>query len=132
MTLYHIALPEDWQASSDTGEYVASTRGATIAEVGYMHAGGSIEQVRRVAEAFYFDRPDAIVLVVDEERLAEAGLEVRLEPGDPDDARSEKFPHVYGGPIPVRVLSVATGFSLWPDSGSGQDAAGFGRNDAGA
>lgn len=57
--ILHITLPEDWAAARESGQYAASTRGATIAEVGYLHASQDAAQVRLVGGAVYADRPDA-------------------------------------------------------------------------
>ena len=103
--IYHLALPEDWATALDDGLYTVSTRGLSIEEQGYMHACGSRAQSAEVRAAFYNDRPDAFDLVLDEGELSAAGLDVRLEPGDPADPESELFPHVYGGPVPVRLMT---------------------------
>jgi hypothetical protein len=46
-----------------------------------------------------------VLLTLDEPALAAAGLRVVREPGDPSDSDSERFPHVYGGPLPVAAVS---------------------------
>lgn len=105
--ILHITLPEDWAAARESGQYAASTRGATIAEVGYLHASQDAAQVRLVGGAVYADRPDAFVVALDEEALAAAGCTVRREPGDPADPRSALFPHVYLPPDAPGALPVA-------------------------
>ena len=52
MPLQHIALESDWQAAQETGSYPVSTRGRTIAEVGFMHCSGSPAQLEGVLEHF--------------------------------------------------------------------------------
>lgn len=104
MNLQHIALESDWQAAQATGSYPVSTRGRAIAEEGFIHCSGSQEQVEGVLGRFYADVTEPLLLLtIDEELLAEHGLDVRYEPavlgGD------ELFPHVYGGELPVACVS---------------------------
>lgn len=103
--ILHITLPEDWAAARASGPYTASTRGAQLADVGFLHASDGAGQVGTVGRAVYADRPDAFVVAMDEEALADAGLTVRREPGDPRDPSSPLFPHVYGGPVPVGLMN---------------------------
>lgn len=49
MTILHLAHLSDWQAALAAGEYRTSTRGATLDDVGFLHASYP-EQVARVAE----------------------------------------------------------------------------------
>lgn len=105
MTIYHLAEHRDWDAARHSGEYGISTRGATIDEVGFLHASLDAEQVAGVLGRFYADVTDPLcVLALDEDRLSATGHVVRLEPGDPGDPASELFPHVYGGPVPVDAV----------------------------
>ncbi len=90
MTLmYHIAVAADWAQAQRDGQYTMSTRGRTLAEEGFIHAA-TAGQVTQVADAFYRDAPDLVLLVIDAERL---GPELRYEhvPGQPDP-----YPHIYG------------------------------------
>lgn len=111
MTIYHLAMQRDWDAAHDAGEYGVSTRGATIAQVGFLHGCLDADQLAGVIGRFYADVTETMcVLALDEDRLTRTGHLVRLEPADPNDAASERFPHVYGGPIPVEaVRDVLTG-----------------------
>ena len=99
--LFHIALPEDWARARREGTYDMSTRGVVVTEDGFIHASADADQVRRVGELFYHDRPDAIVLALDEESLVDAGYLVRFESAAP---HAERFPHIYGGPLDVALL----------------------------
>ena len=90
MTLiYHIAEKADWERARRDGQYTRSTRGRTLAEEGFIHAS-TAAQVPVVADAYYRDAPDLVLLVIDTERV---GPELRYEqvPGQPDP-----YPHVYG------------------------------------
>ena len=90
MTLiYHIAEAADWEQARRDGQYTMSTRGRTLAEEGFIHAS-TATQVPLVADAFYRDAPDLVLLVIDTERV---GSPIRYEqvPGQPDP-----YPHVYG------------------------------------
>lgn len=91
--LFHLALARDWADAFVTGEYRASTIGATLDEVGFIHLS-YIDQVAGVADAFYRGRDDVMLLAVDPERV---NAEVRAEPAP---GTGELFPHLYG-PLPV-------------------------------
>ena len=94
--IYHIAFPADWTAAQRDGEYLTSSRGLTLAEEGFIHAS-TAAQLAFVANAFYADVDDLLVLVVDEDRLRP---EVRYEPVPGLPA---PFPHIYG---PLNVDAV--------------------------
>ena len=90
MTLiYHIAAAADWEQALRDGQYAISTRGRSLAEEGFIHAA-TAAQVAQVADAFYRDAPDLVLLVIDTERV---GPELRYDPvpGQPDP-----YPHIYG------------------------------------
>ena len=97
--IFHLAIVTDWNAARAAGEYAVSTRGASLADVGFVHCS-TAEQWRGVRERFYADVPaaDLVLLSVDP-----TGLDVRYEPavlgGD------ELFPHVYGGDLPIGCVS---------------------------
>lgn len=105
MALLHIAEQSDWEAAQQAGVYDRSTRGVSIAQVGYLHGSATMDQVRSVLGFVYADVTEPLVLLtLDEGELAAHGLRVFLEPGDPQDPDSELFPHVYGGPVPVSAV----------------------------
>lgn len=96
--IYHIALAAEWERARRDGEYTVSTRGVTLADQGFIHAS-TAEQVAGVANAFYKDVPDnLLVLVVDAERVRP---EIRYEhvPG-----AEAPFPHIYGPLDPAAVV----------------------------
>lgn len=94
--LFHVALPEDWAAAEQSGEYPMSTRGLALADVGFVHLAYE-HQYPGVLERYYPDRPDAVLLVLDPRQL---GAEVREEAAEPD---GEVFPHLYGA-LPVDAV----------------------------
>lgn len=112
--IFHMTTPDVWAQARERGVYSASTRGATIADEGFMHASSDGRQCEMVAGFVYADEPDAFVCSLDEAKLADAGFEIRFEPGDPSDPESEKFPHVYGGDIPVELFHPVADSSAEP------------------
>lgn len=102
-TVWHIALRDDWEAAEPSGSYAVSTRGRSLAEVGFLHASFDGNQVRRIAEAVYADAVPLALLEISVPGLAEAGIEVRSVPADPADPGSEQFPHIYGA-LPVAAV----------------------------
>ncbi|MGM7669742.1 DUF952 domain-containing protein [Microbacterium sp. A93] len=106
MLLQHIAESEEWARAREAGFYDRSTRGASIEQVGFLHASSGPDQVATVLAAVYADATEPLVLLtLDPAALYRAGLQVVLEPGDPRRPDGEWFPHVYGGPIPVAAVA---------------------------
>lgn len=110
MTLLHLALARDWDAACRRGSYGMSTLGRTIEQEGFLHACEDAQQLAGVAERFYGDVVEPLVVLhIDEGALAGHGLTVRREP--PADGVPELFPHVYGGDLPVDVVREAHPFA---------------------
>lgn len=124
--LWHLAETVHWEAARRTGCYARSTLGATVQEVGFLHASYP-EQLPGVVKAHYARCADPlVVLEIDPARLRAAGIEVRLEPGDPTDPFSPLFPHVYG-PLPVAAVTrtrPATVDRGWLDLGTWEETDG--------
>lgn len=100
--IHHIVLAREWDAAQDSGMFDRSTLNASIAEVGFLHASDSYEQASRVVRYLFGDVGEPLVLLdVDPACLAQHGLRVVHEPASPSDPSSERFPHVYGGALPV-------------------------------
>ena len=94
--LFHLALAEEWLKAQSTGAYSGSTIGRTFDQEGFVHCSFA-HQVRSVADRYYRDHDDIILLRIDPAHL---NSEVRIESSRPG---SEQFPHVYG-PIPLRAV----------------------------
>lgn len=102
MTILHLALQSDWEAALGSGEYRTSTRGATLDQVGYIHASYP-EQLTGVAEFVYAGSDAALcVLVIDERRVAAAGVRIVEE----DGGDGGLYPHIYGPLRPEFVIEV--------------------------
>jgi glutathione S-transferase len=112
--LYHLALRSEWRAAREAGVYRRSTRGLSLADVGFIHLSAA-HQVAATASRFYGDLPaaDLVLLVIDPAQLADAGEPgeagaLRWEPADPAPAGGggELFPHCYG-PLPLQAVLLA-------------------------
>jgi glutathione S-transferase len=99
--LYHLALRGEWREAKRTGAYRRSTRGQSLEAVGFVHLCYA-HQLPATYGRFYADLPagEVLLLSIDPERLAEAGLTVRPEAA-PES--SELFPHLYG-PLPLAAV----------------------------
>jgi len=95
--LYHIADRAAWTAAAAVGEYRVSTRGMTLDEQGFIHCSQR-HQLRAVAEQFYADADDLVVLVIDSARVP---APIRCEAPAPG---AEEYPHIYG-PLPVAAVT---------------------------
>lgn len=101
MLVLHLTTEPELAAARAAGQYALSTRGLTLADVGFIHAA-TARQLPQVARRFYGDVTAAMfVLVVDLRACAAAGVPVRWEPAP--DAPGELFPHVYG-PLPWQAI----------------------------
>jgi uncharacterized protein (DUF952 family) len=98
-TIFHIARAGDWHDATASGEYRISTLGRTLEEEGFIHCSASAEQVVAVANAFYGDVDEPLVLLAIDVR--EVPAEIRYEV---PAAASEAFPHIYG-PLPTRAVT---------------------------
>ena len=99
MLIYHLSTVSDWEAAQAAGTYEISTRGLTISEVGFIHAS-TAEQVAGVAELFYVDcEEELVLLVIDVDALTVAGVPVRFE----EIEGGQVFPHIYA-PLPSDLV----------------------------
>jgi len=112
--LFHITERATWQAAQRAREYRTSTRGVSLEEQGFIHCSLP-HQLRHVAELFYGDAEDLVVLVIDGDRLL---APVRYEAPEPG---ADRYPHIYG-PLPIEAVTAvlpvardATGRLLLPD-----------------
>lgn len=64
MVIYHIASEADWSKATEDGEYRISTRGKTLDEQGFIHAGDA-HQVGPVSNLIYGSDDGLLVLVID-------------------------------------------------------------------
>ena len=110
--IFHLALPDDWATAFESGEYTMSTRGLTLAEVGFIHAS-TMAQVEATANRFYADVEELVLLTIDPTKV---GADIVWEP--PAPGVDELFPHIYG-PLPISAV-VASNFWL---RSSGDDPA---------
>ncbi len=107
--VHHIALVEDWETALADGVYTFSTRGAALADVGFIHCARA-EQIVGVLNRYYSDLDEVIVLDLDLD-----GLDLRDEPVEVAGV-IEHYPHLYG-PLPLSRVTAATKWqknaSLW-------------------
>lgn len=87
MRIHHLALPEDWAAAQEAGDYRVSSRGRTLADEGFIHTS-TPEQVAGTFQRYYADRHDVLLLTIDTDRLT--------SPWRFDPVGDTEFPHVYG------------------------------------
>ena len=95
--IWHIALQDDWRDAQVSGSYLVSTRGMTLEEVGYIHCSKP-EQIEGVAQRFYADVSELLLLEIDPGRVESEIVEEPPAPGV-----SELFPHIYG-PLPITAV----------------------------
>jgi uncharacterized protein (DUF952 family) len=88
--IYHLVPRTVWEQTS-AGAYCADS----LATEGFIHCSNA-DQVARVANLFYADQSDLLVLTIDADRLASP---LR----DEDAGTGERFPHVYG-PIEASAI----------------------------
>jgi uncharacterized protein (DUF952 family) len=94
--ILHITTAPEWKAACAAGEY----RAPTLETEGFIHCSLPT-QVTHVAQWFYRDVPDLLLLCIDPDVLTS---ELRWEPSA--DSFAGEFPHVYG-PIAVEAVVAA-------------------------
>ena len=104
----HMALPDEWAAALDSGEYTMSTRGRTLAEEGFIHCSYH-DQLVGVASNFYGDVDELVLLTIDTS-LVDAPI--RDEP--PAPGADQRFPHIYGK-LPVAAVVATHAWRRKPD-----------------
>ena|ERR1700729_2740794 len=95
--LLHITERRTWADAERAGQYLMSTRGVTLAAEGFIHCSLR-HQLRGVAELYYADVEDLVVLVIDSDKV---GAPVRYEAPAPG---ADEFPHIYG-PLPAAAVT---------------------------
>ncbi|MCR1781766.1 DUF952 domain-containing protein [Nocardioides carbamazepini] len=98
MPIFHLALLHDWEVAQRAGSYTVSTRGRSLADVGFIHASRA-DQWTGVRDRFYADVTEPMVLLqIDPALLDVPVVEEAAEPGS-----DVTFPHIYG-PLPVGAV----------------------------
>ena len=95
--LFHLADRGEWLAAVPVGAYRVSTRGVTLEQQGFIHCSLR-HQVRGVAEAFFSDADDLVLLVIDSGLVT---APIRYEAPEPG---AQPYPHIYG-PLPVGAVT---------------------------
>ncbi|MGB1252419.1 MAG: DUF2891 family protein [Candidatus Promineifilaceae bacterium] len=92
--IYHIVGTAQWEAAQQLGQYSP----ASIESEGFIHLSKS-NQIIKVANFLYRERPDLILLVVDEAAIS---ADLRWEDSHNN---GELFPHLYRPLLPSEVLT---------------------------
>ncbi len=83
--IYHMLPAQTWAAQPKEAEYCTES----LAEEGFIHCTGEATLVHDVANHFYRDVPDnLVVLAIDEQAVV---APIKWEPAD-----GHLFPHIYG------------------------------------
>jgi glutathione S-transferase len=105
--IFHLAIADDWAAAVAAGEYLVSTRGMSLDEVGFIHCS-TRAQVEATANRFYGDIDQLVLLTIDSVLVPSR---IIFEPPVPDSPLL--FPHIYG-PLPVSAISLASPWTRSP------------------
>jgi uncharacterized protein (DUF952 family) len=105
--IYHLTPAAEWRSARAAGAYRVSTLGTTLDEVGFIHCSRA-GQVAGVANRFYREQTDLVLLTIDEQRVRP---EIRYEaaPGS-----AEPFPHIHG-PLNLDAVVEVVPFERGPD-----------------
>jgi len=99
MLIYHITTRQEWLSQKPLGIYTPSG----YAQDGFIHCSTSA-QIWEVANHYYFNRHDLVVLEIDSTRLNTKVIFENLEGG------ADLFPHLYEKLPVAAVTSVRTLF----------------------
>jgi len=95
--LFHVTSAAEWDAAKQNGSFTGSTRGRSLAEVGFIHCSFAA-QTADVVAAIYYDFTEPLVLL--EIDPAAVPAEIKIESADGTD---QHFPHIYG-PLPLAAV----------------------------
>ena len=84
-SIYHLITHNQWEASKHQNTHEADT----LATEGFIHCSATVEQLLRVANRLYSDRPDMLALVINTNQLT---YQLKEEPS----RSGEIYPHIYG------------------------------------
>ena len=100
MKILHLTTRQAWRNAQEQGEYLADS----LDTEGFIHCSTD-QQLLPVANAFYRDAEDPVVLWIDTKKLASP---LRWEaPVAADPFSHDKFPHVYG-PVNLDAIVLVT------------------------
>lgn len=88
--IYHLVPRPLWE-QAPPGPYADPS----LADEGFIHCS-HVEQVERVANVFFADQPEMVVLCLDASRLGDVRDEPPAPAGETNPFPRETFPHVYG------------------------------------
>jgi uncharacterized protein (DUF952 family) len=110
--IYHITTKQAWADAQAKGEYTAPS----LSTEGFIHCSTS-KQVAPVANAFYSEVKDLVLLKLDENRI-KPQVKWEVPAGPPADGISESdlFPHIYGA---INLDAIASVLDFEPDSKTG-------------
>jgi uncharacterized protein (DUF952 family) len=97
--IYHVTTLSEWTKAQLSGTFDRSTKGKSIEDVGFIHASTALQLEEIQAKLYGKTTEKLVVLVLSQEKLQGAGIEVRFE----DGGEGEYYPHIYA-PIPVRLI----------------------------
>lgn len=103
--LYRIAEPADWERAQATGFFAS----ADLSAEGFIHSSER-QQILETARRYYPGRTDLLLLALDEQVLAAAGVRVEREWVA---SRQEHFAHIFG---PVPLAAVLQAYAFAPDA----------------
>lgn len=93
--IYHITTPVEWKLAQENGQYSAPS----LDTEGFIHCSTAV-QIVPVANAFYRDVDEVILLCIDEDKIR---AEVKWEApahveghNAPENSETQLFPHIYG------------------------------------
>ena len=101
--IVHICPRNAWDAAQEQGAY----RAPSLETEGFIHCSQP-DQVLKVANYFYQEIPDLVLLWIDSHNL---NAEIKYDLGA--DGSKERYPHIYG---PVNLDAVIAIFDFVPDS----------------
>jgi uncharacterized protein (DUF952 family) len=103
MNIFHIAKKEIWENALSEGMYQPEG----FNKVGFIHCS-ELDQVLEVANTFYRDRSDLVLLEIDTHLV---NFPIKYESAEGSD---ERFPHLYG---PLMKDAVVHVYAFTPDNG---------------
>ncbi|WP_213815154.1 DUF952 domain-containing protein [Glaciihabitans sp. dw_435] len=102
MIILHIARAADWAEAVAAGEYRVSSREATLAQEGFIHASTRHQVAATARRVWTGSSTPLVMLVMDDTQVRDAGTDVLYERAK----NGQEYPHIYGPILPAFVREV--------------------------
>lgn len=104
--IMHVALADDWEGCLRFGEYDVATLVTPFDDIGYIHAATAAQLPAVLARPYAHVRMPLLLIVLDEQALTDAGIDVTWPPTDSGD-RAPRITSPFPMEAPIVITTIA-------------------------